>query len=259
MSEVVNQIIELYRLRQDMIKASTKLSLQAQAIIRRITGFGKEDNVAGILKAAREDVTHEYHMAIMPHSMAMEPLEQQRAMYEKELVKLVKQLPAYEFVKNMKGFGDLSFACIIGESGDLSKYSNPSKLWKRLGLAVMDGTRQGNPGKNATAEDWIAHGYSKQRRSVVWNAGNNMIGGMGKFRPVYGENVDENDAYTPMQRLFANRARYEQQKLGFEIEQSKTGKESYKFHAANRAKRYVEKRVVRDLWNFWNGKEAPVY
>ncbi len=258
--EIIDQIIETYRLRQDMIKAATKLQLQAQAIISRASGLGKEDNVSSIFKAACEDPLHEYHFHVLPHSLALEPLENQRAAYEKELVKLVKQLPAYEFVKNTKGFGDLSFACIVGETGDFAKYSNPAKLWKRLGLAVLDGKRQGNPGDKPTAEDWIRHGYNKARRSVVWNAGNNFIGGMGKFRPIYGEDVDANDSYTPYQKLFANRCRLEQQKLNHEIEiAAKTGKESYKLHASNRAKRYVEKRVIRDLWNFWTGNEPPVY
>lgn len=251
---MIDQIIEIYKLRQDMIKAATKLSLQAQAVIRRASGLGKDDNVSSIFKEARTNPEHKYHMHVFPHSLALEPLESQREMYEKELVRLVKQLPAYDFVKGTKGFGDLSFACIIGETGDLSNYSNPAKLWKRLGLAVMNGgVRQGNPGKSATAEDWIEHGYSKSRRSVVWNAGNNFIGGMGKFRPVMSEDVDANQTYTHYQKLFAKRCRLEQEKLGFEVEQAKTGKESYKLHASNRAKRFVEKRVIRDLWCHWTG------
>lgn len=247
-----DQIIEVYRLRQDMIKAMTKLSLQAQAVIRRISGLGKEDNVSAILKAAKDDPTHKYHTAILPQMMAMEPLEAQRKIYEKELVRLVKKLPAYDFVKATKGFGDMSFACIIGEAGDLSNYSSYKKLWKRLGVAVMKGgVRQGRPGANPTNEDWIEHGYNKGRCSVVWNASNGLIGGMGLFRPKFGEDVHANEDYSPMQRLFVERARHEQVKLGKEVGQGATGKESYCAQAADRAKRYVAKYVLRELWKDW--------
>lgn len=253
---MIDQIIETYRLRQDMVKGMTKLQLQAQAIIRRATGLGKDDNVSSIFKAAMNDPEHEFHYMVLPFAMALEPLESQREMYEKTLIKLVKQLPVYPWVKSVKGFGDLTFACIVGEAGDISRFSGPAKLWKRMGLAVMDGgSRQGNPGKSATAEDWIRHGYSKVRRSVMWNAGNGLILGMGKFRPMFGEDLDKSE-YTEYQKLFAERARLEQAKLGKEVTESKIGKESYCAHAANRAKRYVEKRALRDLWVQWNQATA---
>jgi hypothetical protein len=261
MSVTIDEIIEIHRARQALIKAQTKLSLQAQALIRRAEGLGKDDNVSGVYAEAIEDAAHPYHMAVLPYALAQKPLEEQRAMYEKELVKLARTLPCYPWVKSIKGFGDLSFASIVGECGDIGSYKSVAALWKRMGLAVIGANRQGAPGKAATADDWIEHGYSKTRRSVMWNVGNSLILAMGKFRPMFGEDVEANDTYTYFQKVFATRARYEATRLphkdGTPIKESATGKESYTLHAANRAKRYVEKRLLRELYSEWRKAAAP--
>jgi len=55
------------------------------------------------------------------------------------MAKLARKLPAYAWVKGVRGVGDVSFARIIAETGDLSAYETPGKIWKRMGLAVFDG------------------------------------------------------------------------------------------------------------------------
>lgn len=258
--DTLNELARYYRLRQDMIKARTKLILQAQASLRRIFD-GDKEMAAKVYGEAAKDDAHMYRPMLSPYLTALEVLDSQQSEYEKQMVRLLKPLPILKWARNIKGLGDLSLANIIGEATgvrndngafySVGDFKSVSALWKRMGLAVLRGQRQGNPGKGATADDWITHGYNKTRRSLMWNVGNSLILSMGKFRPVYGEDVDANTEYTELQKLFANRARLEQSKLGKEVSESKTGKDSYCAHAANRAKRYVEKRLLRMLYQEW--------
>ncbi len=260
----IEQILYFYRLRQDMIRARTKLILQGQASLRRLFDSDKE-KAASAWGEATKDESHELRGMLSPYISALDVLDKQQSEYEKHLVKAVKCLPIYQWARGVKGFGDLSLACIIGEASGYGKetgefysvgdFKSVSALWKRMGLAVLNGRRQGAPGKGATAEDWIVEGYSKTRRSVMWNVGNSLILSMGKFRPVFGEDVRANPEYTELQCVFAERARYEAERLphkcGTAIKESKTGKDSYTLHAANRAKRYTEKRLLRMLYAEW--------
>lgn len=260
--ETVEQIRDLHRLRQINIKAQTKLELQAQATIRLPSisdaDFADDEakakarkRVADLYRQIKSDPDHPLYGNIAVFLDAIDLFALNRAAYEKAMVKLAKTLPAYEWAKSVKGFGDISFATLVGECGDIGSYKSVAAVWKRLGLAVIDGRRQGNPGKEATAEDWIEHGYNKQRRSVSWNARNNIIGAMGKWRPMFNEDVQNNPELTEYQKVFAERARYESAKLDTPVKCSDKGKESYSAHAAARAFRYAEKRLVRDLYLAW--------
>ncbi|MBB4235093.1 hypothetical protein [Rhizobium esperanzae] len=262
--DAIEQVLYFYRLRQDMIRARTKLILQGQASLRRLFD-GDKEQAASAWSDAMKDEAHQLRGMLSPYIAALEVLDKQQSEYEKHLVKSVKTLPIYAWAKGIKGFGDLSLACIIGEASGYGKetgefysvgdFKSVSALWKRMGLAVLNGHRQGAPGKGATAEDWIVEGYSKTRRSVMWNVGNSLILSMGKFRPVFGEEIRSNPEYTELQCVFAERARYEAERLphkcGTAIKESKTGKDSYTLHAANRAKRYTEKRLLRMLYAEW--------
>lgn len=259
-TEAIEDIIELARQRQDQIKAKTKLALQAQAILRRYFD-GDKNQAAEAYRAAKGNPDHEYYGDISVHLVAEELFEKQKNVFEKEMVRRVKGLPIYKWAKDIKGLGDNTFAVIIGEcSGyhrdtgefySLGDFKSVSAVWKRMGLAVINGERQ----RKKSGDEALIHGYSPTRRAVMWNAGNNLILGFGKFRPVFGEVIDDNPEYTDLQKVFANRARYEAERLphktGEPIKESKTGKDSYTAHAANRAKRYAEKRLLRMMFAEW--------
>jgi hypothetical protein len=258
----VREIVTLHRLRQGMIKAQTKLILQAKASVRFATqsddDFASDEAKAAARKrnddlysVLKKDPSHPLHANLMPYHAALDPLDLQRAIYEKEMVRQVKTLPVYAWVKSVKGFGDVSFATLVGECGDIGGFNSVSAVWKRLGLAVMGGNRQGAPGKDATADDWIAHGYNAKRRSVSYCAREHVIGGMGKWRPTFGEDVWANPLLTYYQQVFADRARVEAVKLDMPVTQSAKGCDSYKKHVSMRAHRYVEKRLIKHLYIEW--------
>ena len=89
---------------------------------------------------------------------------------ETAMCDLARRLPVWPWVKTVKGLAELGLAVIVGEAGrPLHDYRSHQAFWKRMGLAVIDGKRQGAPGAGATAEDWIRHGYNRHRRSEAWN------------------------------------------------------------------------------------------
>lgn len=241
LSLVVGPLIEHHRRRVDFHRAEKRLTLQIKGICRRLlmgTGMDRAKATkesAALYKAATGKADHPLAMVCQLHTAplfaARAPLEQGRKDTEKAMEKMVKQLPIWEYWDGIKGVSALSLAALIGEAGDLSKYSNPAKLWKRMGVGLVqnhDGkwTTQGRPGKGAPAEDWVRHGYNKQRRSVLWNIGAGLLRAQKK---------DNLDYYA----LYAERRLHEEAK----------GLKKIEVH--RRSQRYMEKRLLREVWKEW--------
>lgn len=222
LADIIAEIREQWRRRQAWHRAEKSLTLQAKALCRRlVAGDRKAADAlyAAALGKGEHPLAEIALAAIFPLTEARNGVEHHRKLVEKRLAKLAEELPVAPWVKSVRGFGLPSLAAIVGEAGDLSAYSNPAKLWKRLGLAVMpDGTRQRRIG----GVDALDHGYSPARRSVVWNLGACLIKAGGPLKEVYGA-----------------RKAYEAERV------------ATKAHAHNRAQRYIEKRLLRDLWSAW--------
>lgn len=175
------------------------------------------------LPVTREDVADLAALVSLPYQLAEEPLRHNRAMLEKRLEKLAQQLPVYAWVASIRGLGALGLAQIVGETGDLANYANPAKVWKRMGLAVIGGERQ----RKVIGDAALEHGYNPKRRSVMWVIGDSLLKGNrdGEYRTYY---LAEKDR---------------QRELHPELSDMQT-------HL--RAKRHMEKRLLRDLWVVWN-------
>lgn len=260
-AELIKQVKALWKRRQRWHKAEKSLTLQCFSLCWSHIGGGVENKkLAGkLLKriedggASAEDLFAEISCAPLLAARGM--IRKEREGVERTLSKMARGLPAYPWVKGVYGAGDLSFAAIVGEAGDLGSYKSRSALWKRMGLAVIDGERQQKKSGDAAKE----HGYSPARRSVMWNIGGVLVGGMGHGpRPAVGEDVTLRDDLSPYQKLFVERLRYEAERdpeshRKDPVASAKTGelRESFSSHAANRARRYVEKRFLRDLYGEW--------
>lgn len=256
---IIGKIQYLWRMRQRWHKAEKSLILQGKALCRSIVGGDKEEaSDLFDLAAEGKEVEESTMLALAPFLMSIEHFSQSRNKYEKELAKLARKLPAYDWVKSIHGIGDGGYASIIGECGDISNYKSVSALWKRMGLAVFEGTRQR---KMSNAEDALLHGYNPSRRSVMWNVGNGLIGGMGRGkRPSPGEDISTKD-WTDYQKLFVERCRYEcannAEKMPLAtVQKNGEDRESYPKHAQARAKRYVEKRFLRELYSRWGQEKT---
>jgi hypothetical protein len=206
-------------------KVREKLRKQAATLIKEIETEGAvftEDRVrnavAPFVLAAKE---------------ARKPFEAMRKDIENAMRAEAQKLPVWSWWGGIRGCGPLGLAIIIGETGDLSNYATVSRVWKRLGLAVIGGKAQGHPGTGASAEDWISHGYNPRRRSALWTVGDSLMKGneTGKYR-----------------KLYLARKQIELDKA------TAGGREMSDGHRHRRAQRYMEKTLIADLWANWNGK-----
>jgi hypothetical protein len=159
-----------------------------------------------------------------------------RQQLEAEMRRLAGELPAWPWVREVKGVGELGLAVIVGETGDLDGYANPAKVWKRLGLAVFEGRRQGNPGEAATKEDWIQHGYNRQRRAEIWAFLSDVM-----FRAQWRGEKDGVPAHP-----IGHYGEVYAERKAWDVAREWTPK-----HADNDARRYMSKRFLRDLWGAW--------
>jgi hypothetical protein len=191
-----------------------KIAKQAAALVKK-----PEGDLGDVILAAHE---------------SRKPFKEIENVALKNMEKLAKQLPVWSlYCENVRGLGAGSLAVIVAEAGDLSNYRTHSKLWKRMGLAVMSGIRQGGLPKGASADSWIEHGYNRQRRSKVWNIGDSLIKGNrdGYYRRIYLERKAYEIARDPDIKPIA---------------------------AHRRAQRYMEKRLLKHLWQAWRRADTPV-
>jgi len=191
----------------------------------------------------------EWQNLIMASIKARKPFDDIEAASTKEMERLAVLLPAWaDFGQAVRGFGARSLAVIVAEAGDLSNYPKKGHLWKRMGVAVIDGTRQGGLRKTAPKDEWIEHGYNRQRRACMFVIGDTMVKTADTYRQVY-----------------LDRKEYERQRAaeaGLIVAPSAKipAKRQHEFmsdgHIHRRAQRYMEKRLLRDLWQAWNHREV---
>jgi hypothetical protein len=158
---------------------------------------------------------------------------------------LARSLPVFEFTKSQRGFAALGLAIIVAEAGrDLRDYATKGKLYKRMGLAVIDGKRQGGLTKTASKDEWIAHGYVRVRRSRIWTIGTAVLmAGNPRYRQIY------------LDRKLYEAARAEAEGLtvapAAKIPKKRAAEYRSLGHIDARARRYAEKHLLCDLWRAW--------
>jgi len=220
-STAIDEIREQWKRRQMWHRAEKSLTLQAKAMCRRLlAGDKKEAEVLykSALNGGKHEMAATAYLAMHPLLEARKGIETARLQVEKRLLELAKQMPVAAWIEGVRGVGILSLAGIVGEAGDIGAYGNPAKLWKRMGLAVIGNERQ----RKKEGAAGIEHGYNPVRRSLMWTIGDCIIKAGGPLKDLYNE------------------------RKAYEMPRVKT-----KMHAHNRAKRYIEKRLLRDLWRAW--------
>lgn len=193
--------------------------------------------------------------------MARAPFDTIEKETTKRMAALAEQTPVWPWANAIRGFGAVSLAQIVAETGLVScdsnapgeggNYPNPAKLWKRMCVAVMDGKRQGGLSKSASKDDWIAHGYSRTRRSIMWNIGEALVKlNDGEYRALYVERKEIERLTAEAQGLIVAPAA-DIAKIVKKLGKAEGEKYRSVGHIANRARRYMEKRLLRDLWRAW--------
>lgn len=211
-----------------------------------------------------------------------EPFEKHRHEIELEMCRIVRKLPIISWQKGVKGFGEKALAAIIGECGDLSLYDNPSKVWKRLGLAPLDG-RAGSTWRSTgglSAQEWSDFGYVGRRRSVVYAdvesplikhqwAGEKTDKETGVVTPAHptGPYGEIYGAYKARIQAINADGGYADEAAAAVAKFKKAGKKPLKEnvegrltpkHINNRALRYMSKKLLADLWSEWRRASKDV-
>lgn len=144
-----------------------KLFTQAAAVVKAVAKGKSDHPFANIIKLVMAGVA-DIDVAIKDIGKQMETA--------------AAKLPVAAWIKQpeQRGLSLGYLGVIIGETGDLSNYANPGKVWRRLGCAPWQfngETRMGATwkGKKLPAEEWTKFGYSSRRRSVAWLIGTNMV------------------------------------------------------------------------------------
>lgn len=251
--ELISDIVEISRQRVALLSAQTKLTNQIKAICRGRSD-GDKTKADALYKSMAKAKIPQAEIEDPVFSTLFEcrrPLEIQIAEISKELETMAKELPIWSsWAEGVRGFGAGSLATLIGETGTLSNYNNPAKLWKRMGVGCeerADGTivRQGGLPKGASAEEWIQHGYSRRRRSKMWVIGDCLMKSTGGH---YRERYLERKEFYRQKAMDA----------GLEITPADKipAKEKHKhisvMHIHRKAQRKMEKDFLKDLWNAWN-------
>lgn len=175
---------------------------------------------------------------------------------ERQLVKLTKQHPMADWIAEQRGIGLPGFGRLLGVTGDIGRFPTVSKLWKYLGLHVVDG----HAPKRVKGQSWthtdctFAHlltckpdcktdhhpacvpggvgtAYAPQGRVVCHQIGEAIVkvGGEGAYRRAY----DTKKAYYEAQRPDWTQARRH-----------------------NAAMRFAVKLLIKNLWRAWHLKDG---
>lgn len=160
---IEDMLAHLSGMRSDTPKGERAPFYKAAAEMRRKIEGGKGDAPA--------------HTTRMVLASAASAREWERLENElgRVMAKAAAALPVAKWCEeNLRGFGPMQLAILVanlshpedevGRIGAMTDYETKERVWKRLGLAVIDGERQRRVGGDAA----MAHGYAPERRSAVW-------------------------------------------------------------------------------------------
>jgi hypothetical protein len=250
LNSVVNELIERSRQRNDLHRSEKGLTLRIKAIFRRLHG-GDKDKANAAYKAtidkwlkqqikagfggdeliflANQELTDEpariAFISALPLLVARATLEPERRKHEARMSALATTLPIYPWIAGIRGVSAMSLASVIAETGIPTRFNSVTKLWKRMGLSTICGERQR---RCADRDKALLHGFSPQRRSVMWVIGDLLI------------KMQSDDM--PFRALYLKEKAY----------QKATHPDIRDITAHNRAKRKMEKEFLKQIWRQWH-------
>lgn len=211
-------------------KARAKASKAALALVKAARAGEGEPALVELVKA---------------NDAARAPFDAVRKRCEKDMAAAAESLPGADFVRSVKGAGIGGFALIVGECGDLAKYSGPGKVWKRLGLAPYDG-HAGSTWRRETwrpralkPEEWTAHPFSPERYSVIYTIAESLSRAQWVGKAKTEDGLGRPDG--PFGEVYARRRAHT----------AITHPDWTPGHARNDALRVMIKDYVKHLWVAW--------
>lgn len=270
-SEIVTTLVHLQRRRSVVLKSRNMQANRLQAVIAGTLGYssGMEEadrkklfvEASAVIKEVQsgENNTHPMTDVIRATMIGIDSFEKVKDDLEEQMETAAATLPTATWAKerDQRGFGVLFLAIVLGETGDLSNYANPAKVWRRLGCApwsfkgetLMGSTwrsraggkgRAGAKGTKLPSEEWEAFGYSPRRRSIAYLIGKNLM--MQNF-------LKDKDT-KEMTWVGPYRQRYEEAKARFK----ETHPDATPLHCDRHGLLLAAKLLLKKLWCVWNDK-----
>lgn len=254
-SDICRQLVGLGRFRNAALRSRITIDRQLESTVvnflGRGTGANEDDRKTKFALAARvikliydgadippelQETVELVRWIVVATQPSRDAFERAQSDHQKKMLKLVKQLPVVAWCQGVRGFGLNNLAAILAETGDLSLYLNPAKVWKRLGMAPFHGRmcstwrREGGLSK----EDWKEAGYSPRRRSVGYVVGECMLkANKGEYRQ-----------------------RYEEAKAKLREGHPEWEPDEHKQHCHRHGMLVMVKRLIRNLWREWRGQKG---
>lgn len=231
----IASIVYHHRERQDFLGAKVKIELQVKAIQRRehskTCDRATHATCPGVYEtpSVTADILRDGPLAEMKRHVKAR---------EKAMLDAAKGLPLLDLVDSIRGLGRLSYAQIIAEAGDLAHYSNPAKLWQRMGMG------QGPEGETRY------EGRSPRRAAIMAVIGDNFVKAGGPYRELYDERKAYEQTKPACLKAFA--------KAGG-VCKDKDAECCRPSHVHNRTRRWVVKRLLRELWRAWRAPRVEVH
>lgn len=267
----VSQIVDLQRTRRFCIKAQSQCDRSIEAFIASSIGYridaDEADRKAVFKRAAEirrgaEKILHDdqaltiaqggivvapfLRLMILQSAASRLGWDERRLAAEKEMRRLVRGLPVAVWAAGIKGFGELGLAIIIGEAGiPIGDYRSVSGLWKRLGLAVIDGERQR---KKTSVDEAARHGYNPKRRAEVWAVADSM------FRHQWAGAKEDTPAHAvgPYGEVYGRRKAHTLPRIAATADLAFTDLAKWTpKRCDNDARRVMTKALLCDLWVEW--------
>lgn len=276
-SSLISEIRELYKKRDGEMRLCGNIVRDIKSQCRRAVGFSTmadESTRAELMKRASAVCVEVMSGApaseasiavtlICETQLSLLPLvEEKQKATEKQIGAAVKRLPIATFVEETPGFGLLGLTQIIGEAGDLANYANPAKLWKRMGVGLISTGEAQRRFKDAAKANEA--GYSPKRRSVMFVIGDSMLKAKGPYRDLYLQRLAVEHAKAVSEGLIpatttaATVNSWKERGLPALTKVKKIDPDIHRGagHMAKRAQRYMEKRLLRNLWRAWRSQEG---
>ncbi len=268
LSIIAGDLYELQFRRTTYIREVNALNNRVRALIRRMLGWrwdmpeaerSKINKRAAAIQAAmeagkplaadEEGVAKAMAGDVMVFATMRAPAEKMRKTIEADMRRLARQFPAWQsWGKDVRGFGELGFSVIVAEAGDIGGYATVSRLWKRLGLAVINGERQQ---KKSDAELAAAHGYNPHRRAEMYAVIADPLFRK-QWRGADEEASREAGPIGPYGEVYLREKTKAMVRVAATAELA--GKEKWTALRADRhARRLMTKALLRDLWRVWHG------
>ena len=265
-ADLVEQIRAAHRKRVFLIKQRVRVGNALGAFIRTALGWSPNlpEKDRDKIKADAEAIVKkrgegtEFAWIIAANDAACIKFDEAEAEIEKDLKKLVRQLPVWNsWGKHTRGISEMTIATIVGEAGDLSNYPKKGHLYQRMCIGFVDGDRQGKVASGGDSEEWIRHAYNPERRS-------RLFGYVGAPIIRMTERVDEKTGKlieaSPYRIAYDQRKAYEVEKVeaaGKKVVPAakipKADKENYvsEKHIHLAAQRWMEQRILKHLLQAW--------